>query len=160
MLIAEGVPRHVSIGEDLSEHRLEARPASNSFQSMPIYAALQDHKHKPHRQLELGDLELSRSSITKTGASEKICSLLCRRSWKPWVRQREGGKMVSSSLHPLGAPLWASRSVPNLKPAPRARAPPLRKSNVFPSAVCAVLCGWQSSRNYLSFVTVPRDLGT
>ena len=74
MLIAEGVPGHVSVGEDLSEHRLEARPTSNSFQSMPIYAALQDHKHKPHRQLELGDLELSHGSITKTGASEKICS--------------------------------------------------------------------------------------
>ena len=35
--------------------------------------------------------------------------------------------MVSSSLHPLGAPLWASRCVPNLKPAPRARAPASQK---------------------------------
>lgn len=122
MLIAEGVPRHVSVGEGLSQHRLEAKPVGNSFQSMPTYAVLQGHTHKPHTQLEPGDLVLSRGQHHRNWGIRKVCNLLCRRSWKPWVRQRERGNMVSLSLHPFGAPLWASGSMPNLKPAPQARA--------------------------------------
>lgn len=70
--------------------------------------------------------------------------------------------MVSLSLNPLGAPLWASGSMPNLKPAPQARTLASQKDK------CVSICCLCSSLGVavsqelpgFAFVTVPQDLGT
>lgn len=108
---------------------------------MQIYIVLLDHKHKPCWPPEPADLGFT---VHKNWDSGSVYKLLSGRYWWAVARQKESVKMASPSFYSPRAVLWASRCVPNLKPAPWAKAPAqanrlfLRKTGCI-SCLCGAL---------------------